>query len=62
MHYGDAIDEAVDRCSGEIQRPEQTKGPSGLFQALLGQAAKFRQPRVQQRPETLGLVRMDSLV
>jgi adenine-specific DNA methylase len=43
----DAIDEAVDRCFDEIQRAEKPEGASGLFQALLGQAAEFRQPRLQ---------------
>lgn len=43
---GDAIDVTVERCADEGQRPEKPKGVSGLLEALLGQAAEFRQPRL----------------
>ena len=45
---GEATDEPMNRNSGEVQRPEKPVGASGLLQALLGQAAELRQPRVQQ--------------
>ena len=59
---GDAVNEAVDRCSDKIQRAEKPEGASGLLQALLGQAAELRQPRLQQRPEALDLIRVDTVV
>ena len=55
---GDAVNEAVDRCSDEVQGAEKPEGTSGLLQTLLGQAAEFRQPGLQHRPETLDLIRM----
>jgi len=39
---GDAVNEAVDRCSDEVQGTEKPEGLSGLLQALLGQAAELR--------------------
>ena len=38
----DAVDEAVDRCPDEVQGAEKPESASGLLQALLGEAAKFR--------------------
>ncbi len=43
---GDAIDKAVDGCLNKIQGAKKPEGASGLLQALLGQAAEFRQPRL----------------
>ena len=40
---GDTIDEAADWCPDEVQGPKKPVGPSGLVQALLGQAAELRQ-------------------
>jgi len=44
---GDAIHETVDRCPSKVQGPEEAVGASGLLQALLGEAAELRQPRLE---------------
>ena len=59
---GDTVDEAVDRRSDEVQGAKKPEGASGLLQALLGQAAELRQPRLQHRPEALDLIRVDTVV
>ena len=48
MVEGEAIDECEQRCTDLVQRPNATEGVSGLFQALLGQAAELSQPRMQE--------------
>jgi predicted ester cyclase len=42
-----AVNETVDWCPGKIQRSQESVGTSGLFQALLGQAAELPDPRFQ---------------
>ena len=39
--HSKAVDDAEEGCAGEIQRTDESKCVSGLFQAVLGQAAKF---------------------
>ena len=58
---GEATDEPMNRNSGEVQRPEKPVGASGLLQALLGQAAEFPEPWLEQRLETLRLIRMNTV-
>ena len=58
---GEAIDDLMNRSSVEVQRPEKPVGASSLLQALLGQAAELPEPWLEQRPETLRLIRMNSV-
>ena len=58
---GEAIDEPMNRSSGEVQRPKKPVGASGLLQALLGQTAELLEPWLEQRSETLRLIRMNSV-
>ena len=58
---GKAIDELINRGFGEVRRPEKPVGASGLLQALLGRAVELGEPRLEQRSETLRLVRMNTL-
>ena len=48
----------MNRCPSDRRKPYA----SGLLQLLLGEAAELRQPRLEERPETLYLVRVDTLI
>ena len=61
MVEGKAIDECKQRRADPVQGPDAAEGVSGLFQALLGQAAELPQPRMNHRPETLDVVNVDAV-
>lgn len=44
----EAIDGGLEGFAGEGERADEAEGVSGLFQALLGQAAKLPQPRCDE--------------
>ena len=58
--YSKAVDEDFERYADEIQRANDSKGVSGLLQAVLGQTAKLPEPRLDNRKEALYLVNVDS--
>jgi len=47
--HNKAIDGNIDGCAGEVQRSDEAERMSGLFQALLGQAAELPEPRLNER-------------
>jgi len=47
--HNKTIDGDIDRYAGEVQRSDEAERLSGLFQALLGQAAELPEPRLNER-------------
>ena len=46
--HNEAVNEDFEGCANEVQGADDPEGVSGLFQAVLGQAAKFPQPRLDE--------------
>jgi hypothetical protein len=59
--HNKAIDNDINGCAGEAQRSDEAKRVSGLFQALLEQAAELPQPPLHERKQTLSLVDVDAV-
>ena len=57
---GEAVNEPVQWCSNEIQRPYEPIDSDGLFQSRFGETAELLQPRLDQRPEAFDLVGVDA--
>ncbi len=59
--HNKAVDGDIDGCVCEIQRSNDPECMSGLFQALLRQAAELPQPRLNERKQTFCLIDVDSV-